>query len=145
MSVDHGREFYLCLAMQELPRDYRADPTRSPAVQTSSRANLVAERMWPEVNARVSYPVKTAFNILIAADEFDQQVDFDKFCLSWVGQAVTHAGLENFVNAWNSHHVRGRGVPNELMLKNFHTARIPVVVLPLPEDAVQFMRNQVAP
>lgn len=57
--VDHGCEFYLTLFMQEnLRLAGCGDPQIAPYVQTASTNNHIIERMWVELNKRVTYPVK---------------------------------------------------------------------------------------
>ena len=67
MQVDHGREFYLALYMQEkLQSAGRGDPEIAPYIQTTSTHNHIIERIWVEVNSRVTYPVK---RVVVAMDE----------------------------------------------------------------------------
>ena len=57
VRVDHGREFYLSLYVQEKLRNAgRGDPAIAPYVQTTSTYNHIIERIWVEVNSRVTYP-----------------------------------------------------------------------------------------
>lgn len=37
VRVDHGKEFYLCLFMQELHADKRMDTSKAPYVQSTSK------------------------------------------------------------------------------------------------------------
>ena len=52
--MDHGREFVLCIFVQELLRRDRFSQRRLPWRQTST-SNYVAQRMWSEVNKQVNY------------------------------------------------------------------------------------------
>ena len=45
IRVDHGREFYLVLYIQEKLRDKRGNPSIAPYRQTTSRASHVIERI----------------------------------------------------------------------------------------------------
>ena len=47
---------------------YRLEGRKQPFKQTRSTENNVAERMWPEVNQRINYPVKRAMNEIIETD-----------------------------------------------------------------------------
>ena len=55
IRVDHGNEFYLLLYIQEKLRENRGTPQLAPYRQTTSRENHVIERIWVELNHRVSY------------------------------------------------------------------------------------------
>ncbi len=67
IRVDHGREFYLLLYVQEAlrcPRDilpYVQSPSTEVRVLTCiifSLQNHTVERIWVEVNSRINYPLK---------------------------------------------------------------------------------------
>ena len=58
VRVDHGKEFYLTLYVHEKLHAGRGDPNVAPYVQTTSTCNHVIERMWVELNHRVTYPIK---------------------------------------------------------------------------------------
>lgn len=60
VRVDHGKEFYLVLFVQEMLKLYRNNNTRQPYVQTQSKQNHAVERLWVEMNCRTNYPVKRA-------------------------------------------------------------------------------------
>lgn len=47
VPVDHGREFYLMLFIQEKLREQHGNPDVSPYLQTSQN-NHVIERVWVE-------------------------------------------------------------------------------------------------
>ena len=55
VRVDHGREFYLMLFIQEKLREQRGNPDVTPYQQTSSQKNHVIERIWVELNQRGNY------------------------------------------------------------------------------------------
>ena len=56
LRVDHGKEFFLSLYVQEKLRTGRGDVTIHPYVQTTSTCNHIIERIWVELNQRVTYP-----------------------------------------------------------------------------------------
>ena len=61
VHVDHGREFYLILYIQEKLRNAgQGDPEITPYVQTTSTHNHIIERIWVEVNSRVTYPISNS-------------------------------------------------------------------------------------
>ena len=115
IRVDHGREFYLTLYIQEKLRSAgRGDPGIAPYVQTTSRHNHIIERIWVEVNSRVTYPVK---RIVVAMDdqgEINMDNDTEKFCVSYVLRNVCSVGLKRMISAWNNHSIPHKGIPNAL-------------------------------
>ena len=71
---------------------YRLEGRKQPFKQTRSTENNVAERMWPEVNQRINYPVKRAMNEIIETDNagiFDIENHTFKFCVSWMMLHIT--------------------------------------------------------
>ena len=59
IRVDHGKEFNVILYIQEqLRKAGRGDQAIAPYVQSTSTYNHIIERVWVELNKRVTYPVK---------------------------------------------------------------------------------------
>ena len=137
VRVDHGREFYLCFAVQEHLSEFRSNTQRTPTVQSPSRMNLVIERLWPEINMRVNYPIKTALNSMVAEDLVSMDNEDDMFTVSTVAMAVASFGSSKFVEAWNEHPLPGKGVPSVLQEANCTAAVIPPHLLPSSDDAVE--------
>lgn len=69
--------------------------------------NHKVERMWPEVNQRVNYPIKAALVELMDADALNVDDDVTKFCLSNLSIQLAEVGIQQFVESWNAHRVPG--------------------------------------
>jgi hypothetical protein len=115
VRVDHGREFYLALYIHEhLRLAGRGNSQITPYVQTASTSNHIIERIWVELNHRVTYPVK---RVIISMDDqgtIDMNCSATKFAVSTVLLRVCEVGMNRMVAAWNSHPIPRRGVPNRL-------------------------------
>lgn len=107
VRVDHGTEFCLCIFVQELLKNRRHDNSRAPWRQTTSTKNYRAERLWPEENSRVNYPLKKALCIIKEQEIFDMEDPVVSFAVSWLTINVSKVGSENFVNSWNHHRIPG--------------------------------------
>lgn len=114
IRVDYGKEFYLVLYQQEKLAGMRNNNSRPPYIQTTSKLNHKVERLWVEVNARVNYPIKYALQELVNDDLLDMEDEITKFCISDIAIGLCNIGMINVVNAWNSHTIPGKGVPNVL-------------------------------
>ena len=88
----------------------------NPALQSTSRQNHQVERIWPEINRRINYPVKRLLVEMEGNDEMNMMDEVDKFCVSWTTINVIGPAVINFISAWNSHRIPGirGGTPNIL-------------------------------
>ena len=131
IRVDHGKEFYLTLYQQDNLAQFRRNTSRRPFIQTPSTLNHAVERLWVEVNARINYPIKRALSELVEDDNIDMTCEYTKSCVSEFSLRVCKYGISNFINAWNNHTIRNKGVPNELFRQTCST--VPVTAIMLPE------------
>lgn len=143
VRVDHGKEFYLVLYIHEYLRlAGRGDSQITPYRQTSSTSNHIIERIWVELNKRVTYPVK---RVIISMDDqgvIDMDCSVTKFAVSTVLLRVCEVGMKRMVAAWNSHPIPRRGVPNRLQDQVYHTSMIHCLEVPDGDRAVQQYRQQ---
>ena len=124
VRVDHGREFYLMLYAHEKLRSRRGDATIASYVQTTSTCNHIIERIWVELNNRVTYPVKRVVTSMTNRELINMSCPVTKFCVSHVLGRVCQVGMNRMVQAWNSHPIPRRGVPNTLQAQYYQTTFI---------------------
>ena len=74
----------------------------------------MAERIWPEVNSRVNYPIKLAMNVTVERNNIDVLDPVMKHCISWVSMYVSKPAIEHFVRAWNTIESQGQEVVFQL-------------------------------
>ena len=115
VRVDHGTEFALVVSTQQslahLQRNQYSHP--HSVLQSTSRQNHRTERMWPEVNQRINYPVKRILTMMESNGEIDMEDEITKYCVSYVTIAVISNAINDFVSAWNYHRIPGNagGIP----------------------------------
>ena len=51
------------------------------------------ERIWPEVNQRVNYPIKGALVELVDAGQLDIEDELAKYCVSNLGLELSEIGI----------------------------------------------------
>ena len=135
LSSDHGTEFALVSTVQEHLASHRTHQQRLPVLQTTSRQNHRAERIWPEINLRINYPVKAVLISMENEEIVDMRNPIYKFAVSWVTIRVVASPIASFIQAWNSHRIPGQagGVPNALsemtrQTNVLHVSQVPSVI-----------------
>ena len=112
VHVDGGKEFNLVCHIQEYLRDQRRNPAIDPFKSTNSTDSNIIERIWVEVNSRVSYP--NALGQFVNDGLIDITQDHVKLAVSWVS-CVAKVGLQVFAEAWNHHSIPLKGRLIDLM------------------------------
>ena len=138
VRTDQGGEFALVTTVQLHLATQRSWQNRLPVIRSTSRMNHRVERMWPEINRRINYPVKRVLVEMEANGEINMNDDVQKFCVSWTTITVLQPGIHNFILAWNSHRIPGvrGGVPNHLAATS-QTAYVQPSLLPSTSEAVR--------
>jgi len=144
VRVDHGTEFCPCIFVQELLKNRRHDNSRAPWRQTTSTKNYRAERLWPEENSRVNYPLKKALCIIKEQEIFNMEDPMVSFAVSWLTINVSKVGSENFVNSWNHHRIPGpKGcIPIEKMRGTNQAVPLEPHLIPTTPEAVRMYEER---
>ncbi|CAM4427092.1 unnamed protein product [Leuciscus chuanchicus] len=82
---------------------HRHNTERPPYMQTPSTKNHTIERIWPEINNRVNYPLKVALVQLVDQEALDMEDSMSKFCASSLTCQLARLGVDCVVQAWNAH------------------------------------------
>lgn len=69
--------------------------------------NHIIERMWSEINSRVSYPIKAVLNDMTENGEIDMEDTLHQYCVSCYSIQVSTVGINLFIQAWNNHTIPG--------------------------------------
>lgn len=126
VRVDHGTEFALVITAQLYLSSYRQSIDHQPVLQSLSRQNHRAERIWREVNQRVNYPIKWVLVEMENNGEIDMDNEVVKFCVSWIAIRVIQDATETFIASWNNHRIPGPngGIPNALAMSDNHVTQL---------------------
>ena len=76
-------------------------------IDLSLQQNHTVERIWPEMNQRVNYPIKTALVQLIDQEALDLDDQLSRYCTSNLSCQVSNVGMQRAVQAWNAHRIPG--------------------------------------
>ena len=136
-----GNSTSLCV-QEQLRGEGRGDPHIAPYVQTSSTYNHIIERIWVEVNQRVTYPIKRIIAEMDDQHVINMESDTERSCISNVLRRICMVGLKRMIDAWNSHTIPKKGVPNVLQVQNNRTTAISPSDVPSVVDAVSAYREQ---
>lgn len=144
VRVDHGTEFALVLTVQQHLGHLRLWQDRAPALQSTSRQNHRVERIWPEINQRINYPVKRVLIEMEGNDEINMADDIVKYCVSWTTIKVMGPAIQKFVAAWNAHRIPGisGGIPNVLASCAPQTRQLPTVAVPSTAELIRQHHRQ---
>ncbi|XP_078101223.1 uncharacterized protein LOC144513903 [Sander vitreus] len=112
VRVDHGKEFYLSLFIQEILAPHRHNQDKPPYCQTTSTKNHKVEQMCPEVNNRVNYPLKEAVVSTSDQELLDMDCNINRYCVSNLTGQICRLSMNRLVDAWNEYRIHGKGVPN---------------------------------
>lgn len=77
------------------------------------------ERLWPEVNARVNYPLKRTLYALQERNVINMACPTTKFCVSEVSAQTAAVGMLRFISAWNSHFIAGTILLSSISVSTF--------------------------
>ena len=138
LRVDHGREFALIISVQQSLASLRRTQQHHPVLQSTSRQNHRVERLWPEVNQRINYPIKQVLIEMESNGDIDMGNEVTKFCVSCVSIMVISESVANFISAWNSHRIPGRngGIPNVLARSASEATQLNPIDVPSTNEAV---------
>ena len=138
LRMDHGTEFVLVVSVQQSISRFRNDTSRHPVLQSMSRQNHRAERIWPEINARINYPVKRVLVRLEGDGHIDMYCDVTRFSVSWVTIRVVAMPIKRFISAWNAHTIPGQrgGIPTVLARTSSRIAQLTPSRIPTVDEAI---------
>ena len=109
---------------------------------------MAVERLWPQVNSRVNYPLKRILYSLQERNVINMTCPTTQFCVSHVTIQVASVGMGKLVSAWNSHFIAGKTIIDYKLPTNYILGKgiplrlseikytIPVPTLAIPDTDV---------
>ncbi|ORZ33391.1 hypothetical protein BCR44DRAFT_27171 [Catenaria anguillulae PL171] len=137
---DNGTENHLvCFVQEHILRPFvpRSSPHSKVVNRVSSVHNVRIEYIWGDVNRRVSETVRWSLDYLRQIGVIDLDNPVHIYCVSTMTVQVVQAMLDNFVRAYNEHHVSRVGIPNKIHEEQDGTTRLPPRVLPTVTAALE--------
>ncbi|KAL2081070.1 hypothetical protein ACEWY4_022923 [Coilia grayii] len=104
--------------------------------------NHMFERIWPEVNSRVNYPLKEALIQLTDQELLDMDCNISRYCVSNLTRHLSEIGMRRVIDAWNAHRIPGKGIPNQLA-KDGSLKKVPEGLLPHAAEAADLYQKEV--
>ncbi|MGH0145794.1 UNVERIFIED_CONTAM: hypothetical protein FKN15_006326 [Acipenser sinensis] len=132
----------LCAKYGFLKKGCVSDSQLEIAVVKAIGENHMVERMWPEVNNRVNYPIKGALIQLVDQEQVDMEDNIVRHCISNLTCHICHLGINRVVQAWNAHRIPGKGIPNALV-QSWCVWKIVQDLLPLAPAAADLYQHEV--
>ena len=93
---DRGTEFSLVATIQQYLAHHRVNQQPFSVLQTASTQNHRAERIWPEVNSRINYPIKAVLVRMEAEELINMQNDLPQMCCflgDCLCSCITHCSI----------------------------------------------------
>lgn len=139
LRLDHGTEFTLVSTIQQYLSAHRVHQDRLPVFLTTSRQKHRVERIWPEINSCIDYPIKAVLVLMEQEEVINMEDNIHKFAVSWVAIKLAWSPGATFIDAWNAHNIPGRsgGIPNMLAANTRQISALCLSHVPSTTQAIQ--------
>src|SRR4051812_38860871 len=107
LRCDKGSENVLACFVQTILAPLRQDTSRAAVTTVKSTRNTVVERMWVEVNDRVSKPMKRHLTQMVNDEVIDPHNQLHCFAVSTISIKVANIRIANLIEAFNWRRVEG--------------------------------------